>query len=87
MIDIYAQIENNVKQFVMKELAKAKKANNNPTINVLNCKAVAYGALQFASNYCFPCYNYDLAEWWVKEVCPEFQKLLQNRRFDKTLSH
>ena len=26
MIDIYAQIENNVKQFVMEELAKAKKA-------------------------------------------------------------
>lgn len=56
----YEQIEANVKEFVFNELKLAKKYPQGAE----NCRAIAYGAVQFACDYCFPSYNVDLASWW-----------------------
>ena len=56
----YEKIENDVKEFVLKQLDLAKTY---PQYS-FDYRGVAYGAVQFACNYCFPCWNDDLASWW-----------------------
>lgn len=77
MIDIYAQTEKNVKQFVMEQLNDAKKIGRSSFVAVTTRETIAYGALQFAVNYCFPSYNYDLEKWWKEEITTEFRKICE----------
>lgn len=67
----YEKIENDVKNFILNELEAAKKYPN----MAFDCRAIAFGALQFANNYLFPSYNYDLANWWQKKIWEQFNKL------------
>jgi hypothetical protein len=63
----YEKMENNVKEFVLKQLDLAKTY---PQYN-FSYRGVAYGAIQFACNYCFPRWNDDLALWW-DDIAKEF---------------
>ena len=73
----YKEIEEKIKQFVLEELEVAKKFYKNDTRGILNCRGIAFGALQFATNNLFPCYNNGLAMWWEKEPWEEFNKLIR----------
>lgn len=73
----YEMIEKKVKNFVLDELEDAKKFHKNNNQGILICRSIAYGALQFAANNLFPCYNHDLGMWWEKEVWKEFNKLMR----------
>lgn len=64
----YEMIEKQVKDFVLKELEDAKK---HPEYR-MNCRAIAFGAIQFASNNLFPSYNRDLEDWWSNEIWAQF---------------
>lgn len=70
----YEKIEKDVKNFILNELKAAKKYPD----TALNSRAIAFGALQFASNYLFPSYNYDLANWWEKEIWGQFTNCIKN---------
>ena len=72
MFNEYELIEIKVKNFVNEELTSALKCDN--IEDARNCRAIAYGAVQFAINNLFPCYNDDLANWWDNEVHPKFTK-------------
>ncbi len=70
-------IEKKVKDFILNELEDARKYCKNNTQAVLNHRAIAYGALQFATNNLFPCYNDDLVDWWEKGVWEKFTDLAE----------
>ena len=70
----YERIEKDVKNFILNELKAAKE---HPDM-ALNCRAIAFGALQFASNYLFPSYNYDLVNWWEEEIWEQFTNCIKN---------
>lgn len=73
----YELIEEKVKDFVLENLESAKKYYKNDTQGILNCRAIAYGALQFATNNLFPCYNDDLVDWWEEEIWEKFTNLAE----------
>ena len=73
----YEMIEEKVKDFILENLKSAKKYYKNDTQGILNCRAIAFGALQFATNNLFPSYNIDLAKWWEEEAWNEFDKLMR----------
>lgn len=68
----YDDVERMVKIFINEQYNDAKRMPN----TARNCRAIAYGALQFATNYLFPCYNNDLAIWWREEMKPKFTELM-----------
>jgi len=70
MFNDYDVIEIKVKDFVNEELSDALKYNT--LEDARKCRAIAYGAVQFAINNLFPCYNDDLANWWEDEAYPKF---------------
>lgn len=72
----YNTIEQKVKDFILNELEIAKR-HKGDTKMILNGRAIAFGALQFATNNLFPCYNTDLAEWWEKEIWEKFTNLAE----------
>jgi hypothetical protein len=74
MFDIYTLTEKNTKQFVMERLGFAERSTNEAVRKAMTSQA--YGAIQFAANYCFPDYNIDLVNWWGNEARPKFEKLL-----------
>lgn len=71
MYDIYENMENQTKKFVMEQLNDAK---NNPE-DVSKIQPIAFGALLFSANNLFPCYNANLANWWDDEILPQFREL------------
>ena len=68
------KLTNKVKNFVLHELEEAKK---NPFSNVLVIRSIAFGAVFFATNDLFDTYNDDLADWWDKEILPQFNKMIR----------
>lgn len=77
-MDFYENIESKAKAFVKLEYVQAVKYAKT-TEDVINCRAIAFGAIQFASNHLFPCYNNDLAEWW-NEYLDKFNKLALDKQ-------
>lgn len=73
----YEMIEKKVKDFVLENLESAKKYYKNDTQGILICRGIAFGALMFATNNLFPCYNTKLSMWWEKEAWEEFNKLIR----------
>lgn len=74
----YEMIEKEVHNFVLNQLADADTYSTLPT-DVRNYRAIAFGAVQFASNHLFPSYNYDLAEWWDEVIYNKFIKLEEEK--------
>lgn len=64
-MDIYEILENKVKEFVRTKYQQAIKYAETAE-DVIKCRAIAYGALEFSANNLFPCYNDKLARWWDK---------------------
>ena len=57
-------IKEKVKDFVRNELKWAKKAKDFDDISIINCRAIAYGALQFTINL-LPSEDYtELSTFW-----------------------
>ena len=77
-MDMYETIENKVKEFAIKEFEQAVLYAETAE-DVLKCRAIAYGAIQFAVNNLFPTYNKKLAEWWDK-CWNEFNKLMVDKK-------
>ena len=71
MMDIYENIENQTKAFVMEWLSDAKL---HPEDAKKICP-IAYGAMMFSVNYLFPCHNQNLADWWTNEILPQFREI------------
>lgn len=68
-------IKTKVKDYVINELKNAEHAKD-LNISTLNCRAIAFGALQFAINL-LPDKDFDeLNEWWQNEIYNEFNKLM-----------
>lgn len=64
----YNMIEEKVKAFCENQLKEAKKIASlefTTKSSIRYCRAIAYGAVQFATNNLFPSYNVDLANWWT----------------------
>ena len=68
----YDDIERMVKTFVYQQYEEAKK---NPD-SAFHLRGIAYGAVQFATNYLFPCFNHDLNDWWANEMWSKFTDLI-----------
>lgn len=71
----YEIMENKVKAFVLQKIEDAENYADSVS-EVLNYRAIAFGALYFAANELFPCYNNDLAFWWERKTRFEFQKII-----------
>ena len=56
----YKMIEDLVKDFCKEQLTNAKLDSDRKN----SYKTTAYGAVQFACNNLFPCFNEELGEWW-----------------------
>ena len=70
MYDEFEMIEIKVKDFVKSELSEALKCDN--IEDARKNRAIAFGAVLFATNNLFPCYNNKLAHWWENEAHPKF---------------
>ena len=64
-----------VKDFVVMSLNDAKKREE----YALAYRNQAYGVVFFACNELFDIYNQELADWWDKEILPQFNKLIRGR--------
>ena len=65
-------LEEKVKDFAIMELNDAKKYNE----YALSCRNQAYGVIFFACNELFNIYNSNLADWWEREMLPQFNKII-----------
>lgn len=74
MMDMYESFEKKTKEFIINQYMDAAKFCETPE-EVLNTRAIAYGALQFSINYLFPTFNQRLADWWQNEMWEEFNQL------------
>lgn len=72
----YEMIENKVKEFCESEYKEAEKYCGSRE-SIINKRAMAYGAVFFASNNLFPCFNNELSDWWNYEMWKKFQKLIE----------
>lgn len=73
----YDVIERKIKKFVNEMIEDAVAAKNRDAVRGrIN---MAYGAILFAANNLFPCYNNDLAHWWENEARPIFYRILDNK--------
>lgn len=69
------EIKEKVKSFVLNELEYAKHPKEFD-ISTIHCRAIAYGALQFAINL-LPSEDFEeLNSWWQNEIYDEFNKLI-----------
>ena len=66
-------LENKVKDFVLMELNDAKIKNE----YALNNRNQAFGVVFFACNELFDTYNDKLADWWDKEILPQFNEIIR----------
>ena len=69
-------IEKKVKDFVQEQIDDAEEYSTTPQ-DVIGHRAIAYGAMQFAANNLFPCYNTDLALWWDDVAWVKFNNLIK----------
>lgn len=76
-MDDYEAIERKIKKFVNEMIEEAVAAKTKNTVK--SCFEMAYGAIFFAANNLFPCYNVDLACWWKNEAHPIFYRILTNK--------
>ena len=67
------KLEDKVKNFVTKELEDAKKNKD----YALNNRNQAFGVVFFACNELFDIYNSNLADWWDREMLPQFDKIIR----------
>lgn len=72
----YEKIENAIKKFCECAYKDAEDYSAS-TEFILNQRAVAFGAVHFATNNLFPYYNRDLSNWWNREMRQKFQKLIE----------
>ena len=70
----YKKIENEVKKFCEKLYSDASEMDN--VAGIRNLRAMSFGALMFACNELFPCFNDDLSEWWNDEMWYKFEYLI-----------
>lgn len=73
----YKMIENKVKEFCESEYKDAKRYSIMTPELIKNKRAIAYGAVHFATNNLFPCFNNELSDWWNDEMWHKFQKLIE----------
>ena len=66
-------LETKVKDFVAMELNDAKIKKEFASAN----RSQAFGVVFFACNELFDIYNSDLADWWDKEMLPQFNELIR----------
>ena len=67
------KLENKIKSFVFRTLEDAKKNEE----YALSGRNQAYGVIFFSCNYLFDTYNKDLADWWDKEILPQFNEIIR----------
>lgn len=67
------KLENKIKSFVSRTLEDAKKKEE----YALSGRNQAYGVVFFACNDLFDVYNQDLADWWDKEMLPQFNEIIR----------
>ena len=65
-------LETKVKKFVLKALEDAKTGDF-----ALNCRNQAFGVVFFACNELFDTYNSNLADWWDREMLPQFNEKIR----------
>ena len=68
-------IKTKVKEYVLNELKNAKHAHD-LNISVINCRAIAFGALQFAINILPDSDFEELNKWWQDEIYDKFNELI-----------
>lgn len=71
----YEMIENKVKEFCKEQYADACRVAETVE-DVYNLRAIGYGAVLFACNNLFPCFNEELADWWDEEMRCKFENLV-----------
>lgn len=74
MMDMYENFENKTKEFIIGQYMDAERFCETPE-EVINTRAIAYGALQFSINNLFPTFNQRLADWWQNEMWEKFNQL------------
>ena len=73
-MDYYETIEKKVKDFCEKQYSDASKEKT--VKEILNIRAIAFGALMFACNNLFPRFNGGLSDWWNDEMWGKFENLI-----------
>lgn len=79
MMDMYENFEKKTKEFIVNQYMDAAKFCETPE-EVINTRAIAYGALQFSINHLFPTFNQRLADWWQNEMWVEFNQLALDKQ-------
>lgn len=69
------KLENKIKNFVSETLEEAKKDKD----YAFGSRNQAYGVIFFSCNNLFDTYNQDLADWWDKEILPQFNEIIRGR--------
>ena len=69
------KLENKIKDYVLKMLQDAKSGDY-----ALNCRNQAFGVVFFACNELFDTYNNKLADWWDKEILPQFNEIIRGAK-------
>ena len=67
------KLENKIKDFVIMELDNAKINNE----YALSNRNQAYGVVFFSCNDLFDTYNSNLADWWDREILPQFNEIIR----------
>ena len=67
------KLEDKIKSYVLRTLEDAKKNKD----YALSGRNQAYGVVFFSCNDLFDTYNKDLADWWDKEILPQFDKIIR----------
>jgi len=68
------KLENKVKNYMAKMLEEAKSGEY-----ALSCRNQAFGVVFFACNELFDTYNSNLADWWDREMLPQFNELIRGQ--------
>jgi hypothetical protein len=71
---MYEMFEKKTKDFIIEQYKDAERFCETPE-EVLNTRAIAYGALQFSINYLFPTFNKELGDWWQNIMWEKFNQL------------
>ena len=67
------ELTNKIKEFVLEELDDIKNYKCEARI----ARSIAFGVVFFATNYLYDTYNKELADWWDKEMLPQFNKKIR----------
>ena len=67
------KLENKIKSFALRTLEDAKRNKE----YALSGRNQAYGVVFFSCNDLFDTYNQDLADWWDKEILPQFDEIIR----------